>query len=474
MPLMTSAIVVGAGPNGLAAAITLAQRGIVVTVLEAAETIGGGARSSERILPGLMHDDGAAVHPIGLASPFFQSLGLADHGLEWGWPEIDLAHPLPDGRAGAMMNSLDETSRLLGVDGPRWRSLFGPLAENFDDLAQEVLGPLLHVPRHLGPLARFGPAALLPATVLGRVWHTDEAAALFAGNAAHGWYPLTRPTTSAFALMFAAISHRYGWPIIKGGTARMPEALAAVLTTLGGRIETGHRVSSLSDLPPADVILLDLEPGAVADLAGDALPSRVRKAYRRFRRAPAAVKLDLAVDGGIPWRDEFSGRAGTVHVCGSAAEVVASEAEIHRGRMPERPFVLVAQQYLADPARSVGDVHPVYVYAHVPHGYSGDATNAVLAQLERFAPGTRDRIVGSVVRTPADLAASNANLVGGDIIGGANDPLQVVMRPRIAADPYGTGIPGVYICSASTPPGAGVHGMCGHNAALSALRRLGP
>lgn len=389
---MTSAIVVGAGPNGLAAAITLAQRGIVVTVQEAAETIGGGARSSERILPGLMHDDGAAVHPIGLASPFFQSLGLADHGLEWGWPEIDLAHPLPDGRAGAMMNSLNETSRFLGVDGRRWRSLFGPLAENFDDLAQEVLGPLLHVPRHLGPLARFGPAALLPATVLGRVWHTNEAAALFAGNAA---------------------------------------------------------------------------------LAGDALPSRVRKAYRRFRRAPAAVKLDLAVDGGTPWRDVFSGRAGTVHVCGSAAEVVASEAEIHRGRMPERLFVLVAQQYLADPAWSVGDVHPVYVYAHVPHGYSGDATNAVLAQLERFAPGTRDRIVGSVVRTPADLGASNANLVGGDIIGGANDPLQVVMRPRIAADPYATGIPGVYICSASTPPGAGVHGMCGHNAALSALRRLG-
>ncbi|WP_138997029.1 phytoene desaturase family protein [Rhodococcus zopfii] len=468
---MSSAIVVGAGPNGLAAAVTLAQRGMDVTVLEASDTIGGGTRSSERLLPGLLHDDGAAVHPIGLASPFFRSLDLAAHGLEWAWSDIDLAHPLDGGRAGAMVASLDETVRLLGRDGGRWRALFGPLADSFDELAQEVLRPMVHVPRHLVPLARFGPAALLPATALGRIWRTDEAAALFAGNAAHGWHPLNRPTTSAFGLMFAAISHRYGWPVVKGGSARLTDALASVFTELGGCIETGHRVRSLTELPPADVVMLDLEPGAVADLAGDALPARVRKAYRRFRRAPAAFKVDFAVEGGLPWRDEYSSRAGTVHVCGSAAEVAAAEHDIARGRMPERPFVLVAQQYLADPQRSVGDVHPVYTYAHVPHGYTGDATERIIAQLERFAPGTRERIIGVHARTPRALADHNPNLVGGDIIGGANTPLQLLMRPRVSTDPYYTGIPGVYICSASTPPGAGVHGMCGHNAALSALRR---
>ncbi|AYA23218.1 NAD(P)/FAD-dependent oxidoreductase [Rhodococcus rhodochrous] len=470
---MNSAIVVGAGPNGLAAAVTLAQHGMEVTVLEAADTIGGGTRSTERILPGLLHDDGAAVHPIGLASPFFRSLDLAAHGLEWAWPDIDLAHPLDSGRAGAMVTSLDETVRILGRDGGRWRALFGPLADSFDELAQEVLRPMVHVPRHLAPLARFGPAALLPATALGRIWRTEEAAALFAGNAAHGWHPLNRPTTSAFGLMFAAISHRYGWPVVKGGSARLTDALAKLLIGLGGRIETGHRVRSLTALPSADVIMLDLEPGTVADLAGDALPTRMQKAYRRFRRAPAAFKVDFAIEGGIPWRDEFSGRAGTVHVCGSAAEVAAAENDIHHGRMPERPFVLVAQQYLADPQRSVGDVHPVYTYAHVPRNYAGDATEHIITQLERFAPGTRERIVGLEARSPRTLAQSNANLVGGDIIGGANTPLQVIMRPRVSLDPYYTGMPGVYICSASTPPGAGVHGMCGHNAALSALRRTG-
>ncbi|MBF6266327.1 phytoene desaturase family protein [Nocardia farcinica] len=467
---MNTAIVVGAGPNGLAAAITLARHGVEVTVLEATDTIGGGARSSERILPGLRHDDCAAVHPIGFASPFFRGLDLAAHGLEWAWPDIDLAHPLDGGRAGVMMSSLHETGRMMGVDGGRWRTLFGPLSARFDELAQDVLRPMLHRPRHPALLAMFGSAALLPATVLGRIWRTDEAAAVFAGNAAHGWHPLTRPATSAFAVMFAAISHRYGWPVAKGGSSRLAEALAGTLEALGGCIETGHRVRSLAELPATDLVMLDLEPGAVVELAGDALPAPVRRSYRRFRRAPAAFRVDFAVEGGIPWRDEFSGRAGTVHVCGSAAEVAVAEHEIHAGRMPERPFVLVGQQYLADPQRSVGDVHPVYTYAHVPHGYTGDATDAIVAQLERFAPGTRERILGYATRSPHELQEHNSNLVGGDIIGGANTPLQVVMRPRISLDPYFTGIPGVYMCSASTPPGAGVHGMCGHNAALSALR----
>ncbi|RVW02834.1 phytoene desaturase family protein [Rhodococcus xishaensis] len=469
---MTTAVVVGAGPNGLAAAITLAQRGIEVTVLEAAETIGGGTSSTERILPGLLHDDGAAVHPIGLASPFFRSLDLPAHGVEWGWPEVDLAHPLDGGRAGAMLASLDATTMHLGPDAARWRRLFGPLARGFDELAGEVLRPLLHLPRHPVRLARFGSAALLPADVLGRIWRTEEAAALFAGNAAHGWRPLSRPATSAFALMFTAISHRYGWPVVRGGSIRLAEALAKVLTGLGGRIETGNRVRSLNEIRSADIVMLDLEPGAVADLAGDELPTSVQRAYRRFRRGPAAFKVDLAVEGGVPWRDEFSGRAGTVHVCGSASEVAVAEHLINNGHMPERPFVLVAQQYLADRQRSVGDVHPVYAYAHVPHGYTGDATEAIIAQLERFAPGTRDRIVGLHTRSPGDLERHNSNLVGGDIIGGANTATQVVMRPRITTNPYYVGIPGVFMCSASTPPGAGVHGMCGHNAALSALARV--
>ncbi|MET3803324.1 phytoene dehydrogenase-like protein [Nakamurella sp. UYEF19] len=471
---MSTAIVVGSGPNGLAAAVTLARRGVEVTVLEADDVIGGGTRTSERILPGLMHDDGSAVHPIALASPFFRSLDLPAHGLRWAWPDVDLTHPLDGGRAGVMVHSITDTAEHLGRDGARWQQLMRPFADGFDALAPEILRPLVHVPRHPLLLARFGALALLPATTTARIWHTQEARALFAGNAAHGWYPLTRPTTSAIGIMLAAIGHRHGWPVAVGGSARIADALAAVLTGLGGRIETGHRVARLRDLPPADLVMLDVAPRAAIDLAGDRLPSSVRRAYRRFRPGPAAFKIDLAVQGGVPWTDEHSRLAGTVHVCGSFDEVVAAERGVHAGVMPDRPFVLVAQQYLADPGRSVGDVHPVYAYAHVPRGYTGDATPAILAQIERFAPGARERIVGMSVRRPDDLHSWNANLAGGDIIGGANDPLQLVMRPRISPDPYRTGIPGVYLCSASTPPGAGVHGMCGHNAALSALRHLDP
>lgn len=469
---MTTATVVGAGPNGLAAAVTLARQGIDVTVLEAADVIGGGTKTTERILPGLLHDDGAAVHPIALASPFFRSLDLAGQGLEWAWPEVDLAHPLDGGRAGVMRRSLEETAALLGADGDRWRRLFGPLSAGFDDLAGEVLRPLLHVPRHPIALARFGAMAMMPASALGRIWRTEEARALWAGNAAHGWYPLSRPLTSSYALMFAAISHRYGWPVAVGGSARITDALARILLAHGGRIETGRRVASLAELPASDLVMLDLEPAAVARLAGDRLPGGVARAYRRFRRAPSAFKLDLAVDGGIPWANEHARAAGTVHLGGDAAEVAAAEKAIARGALPAAPFVLLAQQYLADPSRSVGDVHPVYTYAHVPHGYTGDASAAILAQIERFAPGTRERIVGMHATSGLELERGNANLVGGDIIGGANDPLQVVLRPRAGRDPYSVGIPGVYMCSASTPPGAGVHGMCGHNAALSALEGL--
>ncbi|OQQ33773.1 FAD-dependent oxidoreductase [Prescottella equi] len=469
---MTEGVVVGAGPNGLAAAVTLALRGVRVTVYEAADTIGGGTRTTERLAPGLLHDDCSAVHPMGVASPFFRSLDLAAHGLEWCHPEIDLAHPLDDAVAGVFVRSLEQTAGRLGPDGRAWAKLFGPIADRFDDIAAEVLRPIAHLPRHPIALAGFGIGALAPATLTARRWRTDQARALFAGVAAHAYYPLTRPTTAAAGLLMLGAGHRYGWPVAKGGSRAVTDALASLLRAHGGRIETGRRVRSLGELPRADVTLLDLSPTGVADLAGDLLPGRVARAYRRFRYGPAAFKLDLAVEGGVPWRDPACRRAGTVHVGGTLEEITAAERDVHRGRMPERPFVLVAQQYLADPSRSAGDVHPVWAYAHVPHGYFGDATEAILRQLERFAPGVRDRIVGAFARSATEMPRYNANYVGGDIASGANDPVQMLSRPRIALDPYSTGIPGVYICSASTPPGGGVHGMGGHNAALSALRRL--
>lgn len=470
---MSEAIVVGAGPNGLAAAVTLARHGLEVTVLEAAEQIGGGTRSSELTVPGLLHDHCSAVHPMGVGSPFLRSLDLERHGLTWRWPEVDLAHPLDTGRAAVLERSLDRTRAGLGADGAAWERLFGPLSAAFDGLCEDLLRPVTHLPAHPVSLARFGARALLPATAVARRWHGDEARALFGGVAAHGLHPLTRPSTAAIGLMLTAAAHRFGWPVAEGGSRAVTDALAAVLRELGGTIETGVRVRSLAELPPARAVMLDLAPGAAADLCGDRLPAPVRRAYRRWRHGPAAFKVDLAVEGGIPWTAEPCRRAGTVHLGGTLAEMVDTERQIDRGRMPERPFVLVGQQYLADPGRSKGSLHPVWAYAHVPHGYDGDATEAVLGQIERFAPGFRERVVATATRSPAEFAAYNANYVGGDIITGANTPRQVALRPRLALDPYRTGIPGVRLCSAATPPGAGVHGMCGHNAARSALAELG-
>jgi phytoene dehydrogenase-like protein len=469
---MSNAIVVGAGPNGLAAAVTLAQQGVEVTVLEAEDEIGGGTRSGELTVPGVLHDHCSAVHPMAVGSPFLRSLDLGRNGLEWASPEVDLAHPLDSGEAAVMVRSVEETAGLLGPDGPAWRRLFGPLAADFDALGEDVMRPVAHLPRHPLRLARFGLLALPPAIAVARVWRTERARALFTGVAAHAMSPLSRPMSPAIGLMLITAGHRHGWVVARGGSRTITDALAAVLAKLGGTIETGVRVRSLADLPPADLVLLDLAPGGAADLLGDRQPARVRRAYRRFRHAPGAFKVDLAVEGGVPWTNEACRRAGTVHVGGSTAEMVVAEREVSLGRMPERPFVLVAQQYLADPGRSAGDVHPVYAYAHVPNGYPGDATDVVLDQIERFAPGLRDRIVGRVVRSTTDMARYNANYVGGDIITGASTITQLLAGPRIAADPYRTGVPGVFLCSAATPPGAGAHGMCGHNAARSALRHL--
>ena len=469
---MSDAIVVGSGPNGLACAVALAREGVGVTVLEAEETIGGGTRSSELTAPGLLHDHCSAVHPMAAASPFLRSLGLEDHGLEWRWPEVDLAHPLDDGSAGVMVRSIDETVRGLGEDGSPWRRVFGAAAESFEELNEDLVRPVLHLPRHPIRLTRFGLAAAAPATLLARRWKTPQARALFGGVAAHAYSLLTRPMSSAVGMALISACHSTGWPVAAGGSRSISGALASVLREHGGRIETGVRVSSLSELE-AEAVIFDLAPAAVAEIAGDRLPRRVARAYRRYRHGPGAFKLDLAVEGGVPWVNEDCRRAGTVHVVGSFEELVTAEREVNLGRMPESPMVLVGQQYLADPQRSAGDLHPVWAYAHVPSGYDGDGESAVLDQIERFAPGLRERVVASSVRSPADLAAYNPNFVGGDILTGSNTPLQIAVRPRLALDPYRAGGQGLYICSAATPPGAGIHGMGGYNAARSVLRGLG-
>jgi len=470
---MSSAVVVGSGPNGLSCAATLATRGVAVTVIEAAERIGGGARSSELTLPGLVHDDCSATHPMSPGSLALASLGLERHGLQWASPEVDLSHPFDDGTAATMRRSVEETVAGLGAAGPAWRRLFGPPAKRFDALCEDIMGPLPHLPRHPLVLARFGLPSAMPATLLARALPTGQARALFGGVAAHSYTDLAWPLSAGLGVALIAAGHRHGWVVARGGSQAIADALAAVVREHGGRVETGRPVRSLAELPAADLVVLDLAPGAVAEIAGDRLPARVARAYRRYRHGPAAFKLDLAVEGGVPWVDADTRRAGTVHVVGSFEELVAAERDINRGRMPERPFVLVGQQYLADPTRSAGDVHPIWTYAHVPRGYPGDASETILDQIERFAPGLRERIVARHVRSTADVAAYNPNYVDGDILTGANTPRQIVARPRLALDPYSTGIPGVFICSAATPPGAGAHGMCGYNAAQSALRHLG-
>jgi phytoene dehydrogenase-like protein len=463
---LSEAVVVGAGPNGLACAVALAREGLAVTVLEAEETIGGGTRSGELTVPGVVHDLCSAIHPMAVGSPFLQSLELERHGLEWRWPEVDCAHPLDDGSAGLMLRSLEETARGLGRDGAAWRRVFERPARSLDVLAEDIFRPFLHLPAHPLGLVNFGLRAATPATVLARAWSTPQARALFGGVAAHAISPLARPMSSAVGMALISACHRFGWAVARGGSQSIADALAAELRERGGRVETGVRVA---ELPAADVVVLDLAPGRVEEIAGDRLPGRVARAYRRYRHGPGAFKVDFAVQGGVPWTNEACRRAGTVHCGGPFEEIAAAERAVNRGRMPERPFVLVAQQYLADPERSAGDVHPDWSYAHVPNGYTGDAEGALIAQIERFAPGFRERIVAKSVRSPQQLEAANANYIGGDIITGANTPRQMLVRPRLTLHPYSTGIPGVFICSAATPPGAGAHGMNGFNAAQAAL-----
>lgn len=470
---MTNAVVVGSGPNGLAAALTLAAEGVQVRVLEAADTVGGGTRTSELTLPGLLHDECAGFHPLAVDTPFSRRFDLSAHGLQWLWPQVQYAHPLDGGRGAAVWQSVEETAAGLGADGRAWRSMFGYLSDRFDDITEDFLRPMLHVPKHPVELARFGLLSLLPVTMLAHRWSTPEARGLFAGVAAHALRPFSSPLSSAIGVALGTAAHHYGWPVAQGGSANISAAITSMLEERGGKIETGVRVESLAELDSPDIVMLDVAPRAAVRIVGDTMPPRIARALMRYRHAPGTFKVEFAVQGGVPWTHEPSRLAGTVHVGGSLEEIASAEADVNRGRMPERPFVLVGQQFLADPSRATGDVVPVYAYAHVPSGYAGDATAALEAQIERFAPGFRDRVVARHVRSAVEMERHNPNYVGGDVVTGANDALQLVFRPRPALDPYTVGVPGVYLCSAATPPGAGAHGMSGYNAALSALRRLG-
>ena len=475
---MTTAAVVGSGPNGLAAALRLAQAGLEVTVFEAEAVPGGGIRTSEVTMPGVWSDECSAFHPTGVASPYLASLGLERHGLRWLWPEIDLAHPLDDGRAGLAARDRELTRRSLGVDARSWDRLYSAATGHFPELVSEVFRPLLHVPRHPVVLGRFGVHAAAPATWTARRFDDEPARALFTGVAAHVFGRLDTPLSGSVGMLLGAAALTVGWPVAEGGSRAIARAMISELEQLGGRVVTSTRVTSLDHLRELlgrrpDVVALDTTPEAAARIAGDRLPSRVRRGLGRFRYGPGAFKVDLAIDGDIPWTNPDCARAGTLHLGGSAAEIAAAERDTARGRMPDRPFVLLGQQYLVDPGRSAGSINPIYAYAHVPNGYTGDATEAVLDQIERFAPGFRERIVAVSTRDTAGLEAHDANLVGGDIGGGANVARQLAFRPRVALDPYALGVPGMVLCSASTPPGAGVHGMGGFNAAESALAGLG-
>jgi phytoene dehydrogenase-like protein len=469
---MSSAIVVGSGPNGLAAALTLADAGLQVTVLEASGELGGGTRSSELTLPGLIHDECSAAHPLAVETPFSRRFDLAERGLRWCWPEVQYAHPLDHGRGAAVYRSVDDTAAGLDRDGGRWRRVFGPLADRFDAITEDFMRPIVRVPDHPILMARFGALSAMPAALLARAWRTEQAQALFGGVAAHALRPLYSPMSSAIGVALGTAAHRYGWPVAQGGSLAISRAMIAALSDRGAVFETGVRVESLNQLGPAEVVMLDLAPAAAVRICGRRMPATVRRPLERYRHGPAAFKVDFAVQDGVPWAYEPARRAGTVHLGGGLTEITVTERQLHRGEMPERPFVLVCQQSLADPGRARHGIHPVYSYAQVPAGWPGDATAAIEAQIERFAPGFRERILARHVRSVPEMEAYNANYVAGDIITGANDPLQLVFRPRATLSPYGLGVPGVYLCSAATPPGAGAHGMCGYNAACAALRAL--
>ena len=466
-------VVVGAGPNGLSAGIALAQAGRRVLVLEAAPTIGGGSRTAELTLPGFRHDVCSAIHPAAAASPFFRTLPLAAHGLDLIQPPVALAHPFDDGAAAALTRPVSETAVTLGEDAVAYERLMGPLLRDADQLIPQLMGPL-RPPRHPVALARFGLSALRSAEGLAEArFKGEQAKGLFAGMAAHGFLPLDRPTTAAFGLVLGLFGHHVGWPIPRGGSQAIVDALTAHLVLLGGEIRTDAPVRSLAGLEDARAVVFDLTPRQILAIAGDELPARYRRTLGRYRYGPGVFKVDWALDGPVPWTAKACSRAGTIHVGGTFDEIAVGEAEVWAGRHPERPFVLLAQQSLFDPTRAPAGKHTLWGYCHVPNGSTVDMTDAIEAQVERFAPGFRDLILERATMNTEDVECHNENHVGGDINGGVQDLRQLFTRPAPRLDPYSTPNPRLFVCSSSTPPGGGVHGMGGFFAARSVLRRQG-
>jgi phytoene dehydrogenase-like protein len=473
MSYACDAVVVGSGPNGLAAAITLARGGCSVLVCEANTTIGGGARSAELTLSGFVHDVCSAVHPLAAGSPFFKTLPLERFGLEWIQPDIPLAHPLDDGTAACLYRDVDFTAEQLPGDSRAYRRLMKPLACNWEKLANEFLQPMLHLPRHPLALARFGIPALWPASSLAKIlFKHDPARALFGGIAAHSFLPLEAIASSAFGLVLGMAGHAVGWPIPRGGSQAIANALANCLRELGGTIETNRRVENLSDLPKSRVILLDVSVWQFLRTADQRMPAAYRRRLESFRHGPGIFKIDYALSEPIPWKAEACRRSGTVHLGGTMDEIAASERDVARGTIPERPFTLVAQQSLFDETRAPRGRHTLWAYCHVPFDCKIDMSDRIESQIERFAPGFRDCVLARHKMSSADLEKSNANLAGGDINGGAANLLQLIARPIFSPTPYRTPLRGVYLCSASTPPAGGVHGMCGYHAARLALREI--
>lgn len=466
-------VVVGAGPNGLAAAIEVARAGCSVVVLEAADTVGGGTRSAELTRPGYVHDVCSAIHPLAAGSPFFRSVPLAEHGCELVHPEIPLVHPLDGGRGGVLHRSIERTVADAGPDGPAWERLYGPLVRRWDHVEEQLLGPVVRIPAHPVSMARFGLQAVRRAESVAARFRTDEVRGLFAGIAAHAFLPLDHHLTASFGLMLGGLAHVHGWPIVRGGSQQLADALASYLTVLGGTVVTGHRVTSLDELPPHRAVLADLSPSQLVAIAGDRLDGRSRRRLTRFRHGPGACKVDFALSGPVPWANDDARRAGTLHLGGTYEQIAAAEQAVAAGQHPDHPFVLAAQPSIVDPSRAPEGHHTLWAYAHVPNGSDVDVSERITDQIERFAPGFRDLVLDRHVMTAADFEAYNPTYVGGDISGGAHTGLQLVLRPWPAIDPYRTPVDGVFLCSASTPPGGGVHGMCGSRAARSALRWLG-
>jgi len=468
------AVVVGAGPNGLAAAITLARAGRSVVLLEAAETLGGGLRSAEVTLPGFIHDVCSSAHPLGVASPFFRSIDLARYGLEWVHPELPFAHGLAPDRMVPLHRSFDQMESVLGRDGKAWRRLLEPLVREQDRLLPMLLRPVVRFPRHPLLLARFGLPALLPMTALGRLaFRGREPRALLAGTAGHAAVPFSSPLSASFGMVLVMLADAVGWPVARGGSQRIADAMAAEAQALGVEIVAGHRVRSLADVPPARAIVLDVTPRQLLAIAGDRLPGRYAERLQRFRYAPGVVKLDWALSDPIPWRDPVARRAGTIHLGGTLNDIRRAETAAFAGRVPDHPYVVLIQPTAADPSRAPVGGHVAWAYTHVPNGSNLDLSEALEREVERFAPGFRDVILARHVMTAPELEAHDGNFVGGDINGGMQDWRQLVFRPFVRWNPYAVaGNPELFLGSASTPPGGGVHGMSGWHAAESALRRL--